>query len=266
MHNLIHLPVIDMRQEPSLASKLDSQALFGEEIQIQEKYQDWFLITTPDGYAGWVKEGSFIKRESLYPEDLQTTRLAAHLYAIPDIEYGPLLTLPYGSKLARLEFEDPRFAKVALPSGQEAFLQKGDMAEEPFELLSFSKKFLGLPYLWGGRSSFGYDCSGFTQMLYVKLGISLARNARDQILDPRLTAVTCNDLKGGDLLFWGKSASDIRHVGMFLEDALFIHASARENKPYLRISSLSDPEWRGEPDSFYPFRTARRGCQQLNKI
>ncbi len=258
MNAIIHLPVVDMREKPSLQSKLDSQAIFGEEIQVRETFRGWFLITTSDDYSGWVKAGSFVKRDEPYPKDLQTTRLSAHVYAAPDIEYGPLLTLPYGSKLKLLDFEDQRWAKVQLPDGKEAFLQKGDAVEELFELISFSKKFLGLPYLWGGRSSFGYDCSGFIQMLYGSMGIHLPRNARDQILDPHCNLVTLENLRPCDLIFWGKSESDIRHVGMCIEGSHFIHASARENKPYLRISHLNDLEWSARSDAFYPFREARR--------
>jgi len=65
-------------------------------------------------------------------------------------------------------------------------------------------------------------------------------------------------MAASDLIFWGKSAGDIRHVGMFLGGDEFIHTSSRENKPYLRMSKLTDAEWGGEAGAFYPFRAARR--------
>lgn len=258
MTQIIHLPVVDMRAEPGYPSKVVSQALFGEEIQIKEKIGDRVLIETPDGYSGWVADGAFITRDRVFNKDLELTRLRAHIYAMPDTEFGPLITLPYGCKLHALENIDSRWLKVQLVDGKEAYVQKGDVDPEPHDLISFSKKFLGLPYTWGGRSSFGYDCSGFVQMLYAQRGIHLPRDASQQILDRRAVQVKIEQLTAGDLIFWGKSEHEIKHVGMSLGRLEFIHTSVRENKPYLRISSLTDLEWSGRPDVFYPFRTARR--------
>ncbi len=250
----IHLPIVNMREGPS--GKVVSQALFGEEVRLEKQSGDWILIVTPDGYSGWVPSPSLIARKEPYLATLEITRLSAHIYAAPDTEYGPLFTLPHGSKLVVIDASDPRWIAIELLDGQRAFVQKGDVAPQPFDLVAFSKQFLGLPYTWGGRSSFGYDCSGFVQMLYNRLGISFPRDARQQIADPRLKPVALEKISIGDLLFWGTSEQDIRHVGMSLERPLFIHASSRENKPYLRISSLNDPEWGGGPAAYYPFLAA----------
>lgn len=249
MHTYIFLPVVEMRSEPSRCSKVVSQALFGELVQTQGRAGDWVRIATPDGYAGWVFASSLVGRDRLYPQDIETSRLAAHVYAAADTEYGPLMTLPYGSKL-QLMASDSRWHQVCLPNGQEAFIQRGDTAPEPFDL----KKFLGIPYTWGGRSSFGYDCSGFVQMAYGRMGISLPRDAKEQILVSQRIETPVP----GDLIFWGKSESDIRHVGIYLQGEQFIHTSARENKPYLRLSNLSDFEWSGNGEGFYPYRTLAR--------
>src|SRR5690606_7584044 len=131
-----------------------------------------------------------------------------------DTEYGPLITLPFGSKLQKIHTPDVRWHEVLLPDERIAYIQKGDVEGEPFDLIPFTQKFLGLPYTWGGRSSFGYDCSGFIQMLFGPLGIPLPRDARQQIALGRET----KDLKPCDLIFWGISEKDIRHVGMFLEN------------------------------------------------
>jgi hypothetical protein len=236
----ISLPCVNMREGPSLETKVVSQALFAEEVRVLEKKADWSFIQTPDQYMGWVQGGIF-HRKTPYISDLETSRLAAHLYAKPDTEYGPLLTLPFGSKLHKVHALDARWHQVLLPDERIAYIQKGDVEGEPFDLIPFTQKFLGLPYTWGGRSSFGYDCSGFIQMIFGRLGISLPRDARQQIA----LGVPTNDLKPCDLIFWGISEKDIRHVGMFLEKDIFIHTSSRENKPYLRLSKFTDPEWNG---------------------
>lgn len=258
MRYWIHSPVAVMRESPKEGAKVVSQALFSEEVKVLNRAKGWAQIQTPDGYEGWVEEGCFVQREEPYQGDLSVTRLKAHLYGEADTEFGPLLSLPYGSQLELLQEVDPRWLRALLPDGRIVFIQKGDVASEPFDLISFSKKFLGLPYTWGGRSSFGYDCSGYVQMIYSHLGIQLPRDARLQIADPRGKEVPIDQLAPGDLIFWGKSEREIRHVGMFLEKDQFIHTSSRENKPYLRVSRLTDLEWSGNEGVFYPYRAARR--------
>ncbi len=252
----IHLPFVEMRERPSQQSKVVSQALFGEEVHVSNRLDGWVNIMTPDGYSGWVPADSFVTSENPYSKDLEVTRLRAHIYGAMDTEFGPILSVPHGSKLHLLDSSDPRWLKILLPDGRQAFIQKGDVEPEPFELVSFAKKFLGLPYTWGGRSSFGYDCSGFVQMLYGKLGKNLPRDARQQILQGK--PLPLNQLTLGDLIFWGKSEREIMHVGVYLSEGEFIHTSSRENKPYLRISKLTDFEWSGDGKACYPYRCGRK--------
>lgn len=257
-YSFIHLPLVEMRETSSENSKVVSQALFGEEIQIQECTNGWARIATPDGYFGWVPGDSFFLRNEPYKPHVEVTRLKAHVYFEPDTEFGPALSLPYGSKLELIDALDYRWLKIILPDGREGYIQKGDLEPEDFDLLNFAKKFLGLPYTWGGRSSFGYDCSGYVQMLYARMGIQLPRDARQQIYDPRGRSISLEQLVLGDLIFWGKSEIEIKHVGMYIGQGEFIHTSSRENKPYLRISKLTDHEWSSQNGAFYPYRAARR--------
>lgn len=256
-------PVTTMRESPSDDSKVASQAPFSEQIQVQQKQGDWCQIATSDGYLGWVRSSTWCQLTEPYETTLKVTRVAVHLYGVKDTEYGPIKTVPYGSRLKEIDSSDARWIKAMMPNGQECYVQKGDVLpeadiSEKGQLVDFSKEFLGLPYTWGGRSSFGFDCSGFVQMLYNRLGIQLQRDARQQILDPRLQQISLDQLEPGDLIFWGKSAQDIRHVGMSIGNGQFIHTSARENKPYLRISNLTDLEWSVQAGVFYPYRTARQ--------
>ncbi len=247
MPYFIAQPCVNMREEPSSNTKVVSQALFGEEVRVLEMRGVWRRLQTPDGYSGWVEGAVTVERANPWRHDLEVSRLQAHVYATADTEFGPLLTLAFGSKLECVD-SDARWHRVLLPDGRLACIQRGDVESEPFELSAFSQKFLGLPYTWGGRSSFGFDCSGYVQMLYGRLGIQLPRDARQQVHSGEPT----QQPSLGDLIFWGHSHDDIRHVGMCLEDNTFIHTSSRENKPYLRISRLSDPEWNGF--GTYPYR------------
>jgi hypothetical protein len=259
MFSYVSVPVVDMRQEATNESKVASQALFGEQIQTGQTQGEWISIMTPDGYSGWVKPGCFTTLPKSYPKKIEVSRLSSHVYSVADTEYGPILTLPFGSKLEILDDSDSRWIQIRLIDGRVAFIQKGDVLEEPFpDIGTFSKRFIGLPYTWGGRSSFGYDCSGFVQMLYHRLGIQLPRDSAQQFRDPRCKPIDIEKLNLGDLIFFGKSEEKIGHVGMCLEGKTFIHTSSRENKPYLRISHLSDREWSGHKEASYPFRAARK--------
>lgn len=259
----INEPVVNMRESPTIQSKVVSQVILSEQIQLQKEIEDWALVVSSDDYSGWIQADSFVKLKNPYQVSLTVSRLAAHIYAVPDTEYGPIKTVPYGTQLEQLEVMDARWIKISLPNSQEYYIQKGDVSPEQQlkskgDLVSFSPRFLGLPYTWGGRSSFGFDCSGFVQMLYNKIGIDLPRDSKQQILDPRFQTITLEALEPGDLIFFGKADKNIFHVGMYLRNGQFIHATARENQPWIRVSHLSDFEWSGHPQAYYPHRLARQ--------
>jgi cell wall-associated NlpC family hydrolase len=259
----VNEPIVDMKENPMHDSKVVSQTFFSEKVDVEKANGDWSFIITPDGYSGWVWSKSLVNLPVPYNTTLKTSRLAAHIYGVKDTEYGPIKTVPYCSQLQALDTTDPRWLKIALPDGRESYIQKGDVAVEAElsnkkELVEFSQKFLGLPYTWGGRSSFGYDCSGFIQMLYKQIGVNLERDSKQQILDSRLKMIAIDELKPGDLVFFGKSEQRIMHVGMYIGEGQFIQSTARENKPWIRISNLSDFEWSGHSDAYYPYRTARQ--------
>lgn len=260
----INDPVVNMRETPDPKAEVVSQARFAEEISLQNVQGNWSLIMTPDGYIGWTPSQGLVFVDQTYAPSLKTSRLMTHLYETMDVIYGPLKTLPFGSPLQLVEQMNDRWLKIALPDGSQCFVQTGDVASDSKfttreDLVAFSKRFLGLPYTWGGRSSFGFDCSGFVQMLYSQIGIHLQRDARQQILDPRFEDVAIEDLAPGDILFFGKTEHKIHHVGMFIGNGQFIHSTVSENQPWIRISNLTDFEWSAcSPSATYPYRTARR--------
>lgn len=254
----INIPCADMREEASETSKMASQAIYSEKVEILQEQSDWAKIKTTDNYSGWVKKKSLFQSKQPFPSSQNAVvatvyRCAAHVYGVQDTEYGPMMTLPFESLLEVVdEFGNPegRWIKVKLVDGTTAFIQRGDVSLGPIlmgkpEMLSISMSFLGLPYTWGGRSSFGYDCSGFVQMLYRLMGIAIPRDSKDQAAWSGFQEVPIERMLPGDLIFFGSLAPKITHVGMYIGEGRFIHTSSRENKPYLRISRLSDHEWNG---------------------
>lgn len=250
-------PIAVMREDPACKSKVVSQAIFSEEIQVLGKERTWTKIQTPDGYSGWVEGLKCVEGD--YHPDVQIERLVAYLYDVEDTEWGPVLTLPYASKLKVVDASSARWLKVELPDHSQLFVQRGDVEpQDKSDLIAFSLRFLNTPYVFGGRSSFGYDCSSFVQMLYRHIGIDLKRDARQQIADPHLEEISFSSLMPKDLVFFGKEEGKIQHVGMCIGEDKFIHACVQENKPWVRISSIHDFEWSGNPNAYYPYRTAKR--------
>jgi cell wall-associated NlpC family hydrolase len=136
---------------------------------------------------------------------------------------------------------------VLLVDRRTAWIQRGDVGfdDAPLSvdaLAGFSKRFLGLPYLWGGTSTFGFDCSGFVQMLYRRMGVMLPRDAQPQADWKGLAPVRRADLRPGDLLYFGQSPSKITHTGMYIGGGEFIDATAHEH-PCVQIDRLADAYW-----------------------
>lgn len=247
----VNSPTSSMKKDPKQDSETVSEAYFSENVRLIKEENGWALIETAiDSYQGWAVKSSLSLQKKTASHPCTVTRLKAHVYSKEDTTFGPLLTLPFESKLEILSEKESssRWIEVRLVDGERAYIQRGDVSLTPSlkhlnDLKTFSLQFLGLPYTWGGRSSFGYDCSGFTQMLYRQAGIPLPRDAKDQANWHGFSDTSLDTLKTGDLLFWGNSQTEIRHVGMYLENLRFIHATVAENAPYIRISYLTDPEW-----------------------
>jgi len=136
---------------------------------------------------------------------------------------------------------------VGLGSGRPGWVQAGDVTvhSAPLsttEMLALSRRFLGLPYTWGGTSSYGYDCSGFMQMLERQHGVLMPRDAQPQAEWSGVKPISKDNLEPGDLLYFGSSEKHITHTGMYLGDGKFINATTYTT-PMVRIDDLSDPHW-----------------------
>ena len=247
-------PVANMYSRPSLDADVVSQAIYGGNVGLIERTDGWARIRTPDDYAGWVPLAS-LRPGPPYAaagRNAEVRSLFAHIYREPDVtKHAPLVTVPFEARLevASESTEDPRWASVRLPDGRSGWVQSGDLGfhGKPLtvpELLEFSRRFLGLPYTWGGTSSFGYDCSGFMQMLARQRGVAMPRDAQPQADWSGVQPVERKDLQPGDLLYFGASAKHITHTGMYLGEGKFIDATTYQT-PMVRIDELANPHWAG---------------------
>ena len=138
-----------------------------------------------------------------------------------------------------LEIRDD-FSKICLPNGKTGYIetQKQVLTKTRETIIELAISLLGVPYLWGGKSSFGYDCSGFVQMVLKTLGIDIERDTRKQIRRKKLERIRLDDSKPGDLLFFEENQS-INHVAFIIGEGKIIHCSGQ-----VKIESIIE----GEPE------------------
>lgn len=256
---LVNRSVINMYSKPTEETDVVSQAIYGAPVTIADKTENgWSHVRTQDDYVGWVHTADLIEsRDYLASSLLRPVKsLFAHLYRDADTStYQPLMTLPFSAmvRLTQIPDASTRWLQVQLIDGKMAWIQRGDLDLNPKtktlnEMLALSHQFIGLPYTWGGVSSFGFDCSGFVQTLFKQMGVLLPRDSYMQANSPLLIPVERANLIPGDLIFFGETK--ITHVGIYLGNDEYINAGVRDNMPRVTINNLLTGS--------YHYNTARR--------
>lgn len=248
-------PVVNMFSKSSAESDVTSQVIYGTGVELLEKSGSWDKIRTADEYTGWVADSDLraLPNGPYAPAGrwVRVSALSANVYRDPDVtRHRPLLQLPWEAQLeiaSGVEQKSPRWLRVRLVSGELAWVQRGDVTEDATPLsipamLALAHRFLGITYKWGGVSSFGFDCSGFTQMLERQRGIEMPRDAGPQAAWNRMMAIERKDIQPGDLLYFGGSPSHITHTGMYLGNGEFIHDTTHSH-PGVQIGRLDDQPW-----------------------
>ena len=255
---VIYNSVADLRVKPAYSGEMVTQVLLGMPVRILEKSGSWRRIQTPDGYIGWMS-GSVQKktREELnqylaLPKIIITSHYGFS-FSKPDKQSLPVSDIVAGDMFAIVNMHND-FYEVVYADGREAFVQKEDAQKlEDWlqgikltgeSIVETAKQFMGVPYVWGGTSAKGLDCSGFTKTVYWLHGLILARDASQQIKNGTEIDRILNfeDAQMGDLVFFGEKATTenpkerVIHVGIYIGDKKFIHAS-----DYIHINSF-DPD------------------------
>jgi cell wall-associated NlpC family hydrolase len=250
-------PVANMYSAATADADVVSQAICGASVVLLEEKGEWLKVRTPDDYPGWMPSTSLRRYnpgDHTYASTgkvVQVASLFANVYREPSVtKHRPMLSLPFEARLEVLsgaEDDAGRWIQVRLPDDRTAWIQRGDVDADPQPLsasgtIKLAKRFLGLTYLWGGSSTFGFDCSGFTQMLVRRRGIVMPRDADLQAAWQGVLPVKRNKLRPGDLLFFGESPQKITHTGMYIGHGKFIHDTTHEH-PGVQISRLRDQYW-----------------------
>ena len=254
---VVILPVANMYSSASDDVDVVSQAIYGSTVELLQETPDWAKVETPDQYTGWMPRRDLRQLESgesgyaASGRVAEVSSLSANLYRETDVTlHRPMLRVPFETRLEvtkQGEGNDARWLEVRLPDGRTAWIQSGDVDLAPRNLsieesIQLGRRFLGLTYLWGGRSSFGYDCSGFTQMLVRSRGVVMPRDADLQAAWTGVVPIARKKLRAGDLLFFGSDGDHITHTGMFIGHGRFIHDTTYGH-PGVQISRLSDQPW-----------------------
>lgn len=261
---IVRVSVCNIRTRPDHAAELATQALMGTPVRVLERRSGWARIQTPDRYIGYVDGGAIVP-------DSAAGRPARRLMITAPAAYGrrdaaasaPPVTDLVAGNVVGLQGEKAGHYAVQLPDGRRAFVPKTQAM--PYEkwvasrqptgpnLVATAHGLTGLPYLWGGTSMKGVDCSGFTKTVYFLNGVVLPRDASQQVNSGLLVDETSDwaRLEPGDLLFFGRKGPDgserVTHVGMWIGDGQFIHASS-----FVQVASV-------RPDSplYDAFNTGR---------
>lgn len=251
MMAVVNNSVANIRSQARHSGELATQAILGTELKVLKIKGSFYRVQTPDKYISWVDHGGVTL---MNPKEFKTwhnsqkviyTKPSGYVYEYMSDELYKTGDIVLGAQLKLIE-DVGAFYKVSYPDKRTGYLKKSecelygswvnklDPSGTLIEL--YAKDLMGSPYLWGGTSSKGMDCSGFTKTVFLMNGYIIPRDASQQIMagnnvDPE---IDFSNLKKGDLMFFGKKASDstkqrVTHVGIWLGNDRdeFIHSAGR---------------------------------------
>ncbi len=244
--------VLDIRREPSNGAERVSQILYGEPVEILREVGDWAFIRAQDGYLGWTPHAPLVTfaAEAVYEWRTSMNHVVRQplLACYADWSGEPhqqMMLLPFGARL-NVEGHDQVYSRVRSPEGTLRWVpstglwKSGEIVHTGLEglhkVVDWAQALVGVPYLWGGKTPFGYDCSGLVQMFYQIVGVDLRRDAHQQSEQGR--PVEFDELQFGDLIFLDTDVRaetlhaashrlEVTHVMFSLGKSDFMHSSRR---------------------------------------
>lgn len=238
MYGICNLAIIPLRVEPNDRSEQVSQVLFGDHFTILEQQKQWFKIQLHyDLYEGWIdsKQCQIISQNEFDEISKSSIILNNDLVEFVTNEKNILMPIPLGASLTFLNFEKINTNNFIF----EGLKVTGQKPKQ--ELIKTAFLYLNAPYLWGGKTPFGIDCSGFTQMVYKLNGYKLLRDASQQATQGEALSFI-EESEAGDLAFFDNEDGKIIHVGIIMNDNYIIHASGKVRIDRLDHLGIYNPE------------------------
>lgn len=250
---IVELSTICLRSAPDFEASLETQELMGTVVEVLDRQSYWVKVHCDQPYDAWctVKSLKEVDAEGAQAwstaDRMMVTVPFSRIYSSPEKSSDPVSDLCKGDVVAKLG-NAKGWIKVSTPGGREGWTPESDLC--PYDkwlksrnatgksLVAEAKQWVGVPYLWGGMSPKGFDCSGLVRFVYLMNGVHLPRNASQiancgtpvTVFQEDGTTFTAENLQSGDLLFFGRKAQEgkparITHVGMYIGDGRMIHAS-----------------------------------------
>ena len=217
-YGLCHLSIVPLRLEASDASEMVTQVLYGETFKVIEERKKWSRIRLHfDNYEGWIdnKQFVFTTEEDYHLLNKNTPKLVSDLVGMVTTEENQLLALPMGCNTAATSYLNHTAEGIFV---SKMFPKK--------HIIETALLYLNAPYLWGGKTPFGIDCSGFTQICYKLNGYKLLRDASQQATQGEPLSFI-EESEPGDLAFFDNAEGAIIHVGIIMKDNYIIHAHGK---------------------------------------
>jgi len=231
---VISTAVASIHREPCFSSEMVTQALMWEIVEILEEENLWFHIRQEDGYEGWIYIFYIIENLQSFPDWITLTDRFIP-FSFSQDESSKRRILSFGTKVPVIK-KNAQYFTVALPGQISGTIPSQNIFSENsrVQIIYLAQSLLGTPYIWGGKSAFGFDCSGFVQLILSIVGISIARDTRMQIKSPWLKKITLSAAKSGDLIYFAENGK-INHVAFSLGEGKIIHCSGE-----VKIESINE--------------------------
>lgn len=243
---VVKISVANLRSNPTHSAELVTQATMGMPVKVYKKDGGWYYIQTPEGYLAWVDYGGITPMTPAELQEWKSTEKLIYLHTAGSSyeqasEGSQVISDLVAGNVLELVGQRGGFYEVKYPNDKTAFVKKEEA--QPYKewlasleptgenLIATAREMMGVPYLWGGTSPKGVDCSGYTKTIFFLNGMVLPRDASQQIAAGKEIDSVKNfeNLQPGDLLYFGRKATDttserIIHVGMWIGDQKFIHS------------------------------------------
>ncbi|MAQ43876.1 MAG: hypothetical protein CMG25_05265 [Candidatus Marinimicrobia bacterium] len=221
---------------PQFSSQLVTQALFFETLEVISHHGNWFKVSQWDNYIGYIHK--FYLFDDIADKEKKYIIKDRFLFLYDSVDFKNIaMVAPFGCEIPAILVDNNYYT---IQSDNKYFFKEGSYIfknDKRSEIIECSKKLIGSPYLWGGKTPFGYDCSGFVQQVFKSINISLKRDTSEQIKDKRMNSIDITSVNIGDIVFFDMEGNGVDHVGIWYGENQIIHCGGE-----VKIQSIKEFE------------------------